>query len=208
MHAKADLAWAIEAALTITARISDMARIYREDGLEDQAYELISWLYARQPDSPLACYWMADSYYRLGRQEEALAINDKPLSLRMMMHRTMRRADIYMEMNDLPSAEQALKEAAALQDGTEIRNKLSYVLYLQGRNEEAPLELQEAVKQEESFSEHPTYLAASGHIYKEMGMWDLAIDAYSWRSRRIRRIRDFTSFVPFALWRPDSWNGD
>ena len=42
-------------------------------------------------------------------------------------------------MNDLPSAEQALKEATALQDGTEIRNKLSYVLYLQGRNEEARL---------------------------------------------------------------------
>ena len=58
-----------------------MARIYREDGLEDQAYELISKLYARQPDSPLACYWMADSYYRLGRQEEALAINDKSLKL-------------------------------------------------------------------------------------------------------------------------------
>lgn len=178
--AKADLEWAIEAAPDDYRAYFDMARIYREDGLEDQAYELISKLYARQPDSPLACYWMADCYYRLGRQEEALAINDKLLKLENDdAPNYVQRADIYMEMNDLASAEQALKEAASLQDGTEIRNKLSYVLYLQGRNEEALLELQEAVKQEESFSEHPTYLAASGHIYKEMGMWDLAIDAYS-----------------------------
>jgi len=178
--AKADLERAIEAAPDDYRGYFELARLYREDGLEDPAFELISKLYARMPESPLVCYWMADSNYRLGRNEEALKLNDKLLRLEPDdAPNFVQRADIHMEMHDLPAAEKALKSAIEIQDASEIRNKLSYALYLQGRNEEALLELQEAVKLDEDFSTHPTYLAASGHIYKEMGLWDLAMDAYS-----------------------------
>lgn len=158
----------------------ELSRLYKEDGEEEKAAEIIGKLYRLHPESPLVCYWLADSYYRLGRNEEAIQLNEKLLEIESDDPANYtQRADIYIEMLDLPAAEQALREALKLSSTSEIHNKQSYVMYLQGKNEDALLELQNAVSLDPEFEGHPTYLVASGHIYKEMALWDLAIDAYS-----------------------------
>lgn len=158
----------------------ELARLHREYGEEENAAEVISSLYRLHSESPLVCYWMADCYYRLGQNDKAIKLNDKLLEMENDDPANFtQRADICIEMVDLPAAEQALDEALKLSDTSEIHNKQSYVMYLQGKNEAALLELQKAVELDPDYEGHPTYLAASGHIYKEMGLWDLAIDAYS-----------------------------
>lgn len=193
--AEADLEHMIEVAPDDYRGYFELARIYREDAQEDRAFELISRLYRRLPEHPLACYWMADSYYRLGRNEEALAMNNKLLELEDDdAPNYVQRANIGIELYDLSLAEAALRRAIELQNDSEIHNKLSYVLYLQGRNEEALIELQEAAKLDEAFADHPTFLTGSGHIYKEMKLWDLAIDAYS---RAIQIVPSNPKFYEF-----------
>lgn len=158
----------------------ELARLYREDGEEAAAAEVIMKLYRLHPESPLVCYWMADCLYRLGKNQEAIKLNDKLLEMENDDAANFtQRADIFIEMADLPAAEEALNEALKLSDTSEIHNKQSYVMYLQGKNEEALIELQKAVALDPDYEDHPTYLTASGHIYKEMGLWDLAIDAYT-----------------------------
>ncbi|MEK3731554.1 tetratricopeptide repeat protein [Paenibacillus sp. FSL M8-0334] len=178
--AEADLEHVIQAAPADYRGYFELARMYRAEDQEDRAFELIRKLYDRLPEHPLVCYWMADGYYRLGRNEEALAMNNKLLELEDDdAPNYVQRANIGIELYDLPLAEAALRQALELQDDAEFHNKLSYVLYLQGRNEEALIELQEAARLDEDFADHPTFLTGSGHIYKEMKLWDLAIDAYS-----------------------------
>ncbi|SMF89717.1 Tetratricopeptide repeat-containing protein [Paenibacillus uliginis N3/975] len=158
----------------------ELARLYREEESEEKAAEVITKLYRLHPESPLVCYWMADCFYRMGQHDKAIQLNDKLLEMENDDPANYtQRADICIEMGNLPSAEQALNEALKLSDLPEIHNKQSYVMYLQGKNEEALLELQKAVSLDPDFAEHPTYLTASGHIYKEMGLWELAIDAYT-----------------------------
>ena len=179
-QAKEDLELAIHQNPDEFRSYFELARLYREEGSEEKAAEAIAKLYRRQPEAPLVCYWMADCHYRMGQYEEAIRLNDKLLELENDDPANYtQRADILIESYDLLSAEKALDDALKLSDASEIHNKKSYVLYLQGKNEEALLELQKAVSLDPEFELHPTYLAASGHIYKEMGMWDLAIDAYT-----------------------------
>lgn len=158
----------------------DLARLHREEESEEKATEVITKLYRLHPESPLVCYWMADCFYRMGQQDKAIQLNDKLLEMENDDPANYtQRADICIEMGDLPAAELALSEALKLNDLPEIHNKQSYVMYLQGKNEEALIELQKAVSLDPDFEGHPTYLTASGHIYKEMGLWDLAIDVYT-----------------------------
>ncbi|WP_245640130.1 tetratricopeptide repeat protein [Paenibacillus dakarensis] len=157
-----------------------LARLYRNYDEEDKAADVIAKLYRLHPESPLVCYWMADALFRLGRHDEAVKLNDKLLELEKDdAANYTQRADIYIEKGNLTAAEEALQEALKINDISEIHNKQSYVLYLQGKNEEAMLELQKAAELDPEYEHHPTYLTASGHIYKEMGLWDLAIDSYT-----------------------------
>ncbi|WP_246246113.1 tetratricopeptide repeat protein [Paenibacillus lemnae] len=159
---------------------AELVRLLREGGEEEQVLALLSKLYHRQPETPIVCYWMADSLYRLGRYEEAMVMNDRLLKLENDDPANyIQRADIGIERRELSSAVEALDEALKLEDAPEFHNKRSYVFYLQGRNEEALLELQKTIELDPEYEQHPAYLSASGHIYKEMGMWDLAIQSYS-----------------------------
>lgn len=178
--AKEDLETAIRLAPDEPRPYLDLARLYRKEEAEEKAAVVITLLYRRLPESPLVCFWMADSYHRLGQYEEALRVNDRLLEIEQDdPDNYTQRANILMEMHDLPAAEQALAESLKLRDHAEIRSKRAYALYLQGRNEEAMLELQQAVALDPGFEQNPTYMTASGHIYKEMGLLDLAIDAYT-----------------------------
>ncbi|MFI2858231.1 tetratricopeptide repeat protein [Paenibacillus sp. JSM ZJ436] len=162
---------------------AELLRLLREEegeAGEEAALELLTVLMKRQPRTPIVCYWAADSLYRLGRYEHALDMNSRLLEVEPDDPANyIQRADIYIEMGSLPSAEEAMQQAVKLENSPEIHNKLSYIQYLQGHNEDALLSLQQTAELDPEYEQHPAYQSASGHIYKEMGMWDLAVQAYS-----------------------------
>lgn len=156
-----------------------IAMAYRQMDREEEALNTFLELHRKEP-SPVACYWLADSYYRLDRAEEALRINeqllemedDDPLNY-------MQLGEIMIKLHRFREAEQAFGQAIEQNDHAEARYRKSFALYMQGKFEEAMAELQESEKLDPDKTQNPSYHMALGQIYKAMGDWQFAVDAYS-----------------------------
>jgi len=150
----------------------------RED--EGQALLVLQQFREAEPQLPLAIYWLADSYYRLGKHGEALRVNRELLAIEDDDHYNYRQlGDIHMGMGQLAEAESAYARAVELNDTAETRSKLSYTYYLQDKHEAAMIELQQVARLDPDAEGDASYHVRTGHVYAALQEHELAVAAFS-----------------------------
>lgn len=156
-----------------------LAKVYRQMDDEENAMHIFRRLY-EQKVTPATCYWLADSYFRMGQTDEALSINKRLLEIEDDdALNYMQQGEILLKLNRYHEAEQAFGKAVELNDHAEARNRKSYALYLQDKYEDAIMELQESEANDAEAVKDPFHHLALGHNYKAMGEWEFAVMSYS-----------------------------
>jgi tetratricopeptide (TPR) repeat protein len=158
----------------------EQAAVIRILGEEEREIAVLEGLYQKDPVSPTVCYRLADVYFYYNQFEKALEINEELLKIEDDDYLNyLQSGEILLQMDRTADSESAFKKAIALYDHAEARNRLSYVLYLNGKYEESLENLFEASRMDPSFLELASYYNGLGHNYRAIYQIGLAIDQYS-----------------------------
>ncbi|MFC5467576.1 tetratricopeptide repeat protein [Cohnella suwonensis] len=153
----------------------ELATTHRVSGDYKRMTDTLLAAKERYPDHTVVRYWLADAY-REGEQADHARIEneelttlepDDPLNWKQ-------KAEIAIDGERYGDAEEALTRAIALDDTADARMRRSFSRYMSERYEEAMMDVQEAVRRDESLLLQSKTAYAMGELLVGMGNWELA----------------------------------
>jgi tetratricopeptide (TPR) repeat protein len=147
----------------------NLSLAYLQAGLNGRAQELLKGILDENPADSVACQFLAISYAKQGKLQEAITLGRKAVELRPLSasaHYNL--GSYYLRSGEMPEAEQTFEKVIELAPThVEARANLSHVLLSQGLNEEALQQALELVKLAPDFALGHFYL---GQAYEAKGL--------------------------------------
>ncbi|MFC5403635.1 tetratricopeptide repeat protein [Cohnella soli] len=129
----------------------------------------------RYPEHTVVRYWLADAYREHGKLELAKIENDQLAELEPDDPLNWKQqAEIAIDGERYGDADEALTRSIALDDTADARMRRSFSRYMAGRYEEAMMDIQEAVRLDESLLQMSKTAYAMGELFVGMDNWELA----------------------------------
>lgn len=158
----------------------ELSSVHRSKGQYEEMIQELQAAKRHFPDHTVVRFWLTDALREAGRAEEARKENeeltelepDDPLNWKQ-------RAEISIDAERYQDAEDAYTRALQLEESADFYMRRSYSRYMEDRFEEAMLDIQAAVKLDESLLKESKTAYALGELYVGMGNWELAEAEYS-----------------------------
>ncbi|MCD9021785.1 tetratricopeptide repeat protein [Cohnella silvisoli] len=158
----------------------ELSTTYRMKRLYAEAVEVLQEAKKHFPSHTVVRFWLADAYREAGKAEEARKENEEltdmepedPLNWKQ-------RAELAIDEEQYEEADKAYTQALQLDETADFFMRRSYSRYMADRYEEAMMDIQSAVKLDESLMKESKTAYALGELYVGMGNWELAEAEYS-----------------------------
>ncbi|KIL34724.1 hypothetical protein SD71_16795 [Cohnella kolymensis] len=158
----------------------ELSTTYRLQGKHNEAVATLQIAKQHFPDNMVVRYWLADAYREADRLQEALEENkvltdrepDDPLNWKQ-------RAELAIDMDRYNEADEAYTEALKFEASADYYMRRSFVRFMADRYEEAMMDIQAAVKLDESLMSQSKTAYALGELYAGMENWELAETEFS-----------------------------
>ncbi|GIP41206.1 hypothetical protein J31TS4_44860 [Paenibacillus sp. J31TS4] len=174
----------LDRALELGGRLTDVDYqricLFRARQQEEKVLAFALERAAEYPEHPLYRYWIADSYYRQERNEEALEANKRLLELEDDDPlNEVQRGDILKELGMYRQAEESYSRAINMREEPDFRMKRSFAYFREERYDDALLDLRRAAELDPGLLRSGSYHHAMGHILDGMGQAELALTSFS-----------------------------
>jgi tetratricopeptide (TPR) repeat protein len=158
----------------------ELSTTYRMKGMYSEAIQTLQEAKKHFPDHTVVRFWLADAYREAGQAEEAEKENgeltemepEDPLNWKQ-------RAELEIDADRYDEADEAYTKALQLEETADFYMRRSFSRYMADRYEEAMMDIQSAVKLDESLMKESKTAYALGELYVGMGNWKLAEAEYS-----------------------------
>jgi len=158
----------------------ELSTTYRNMGSFEEMIHVLHTAKEHFPEHTVVRYWLADAYREAGRTADARKENeelteiepDDPLNWKQ-------RAELMIDEDLFDAADDAYSKAILLEETADFYMRRSYSRYMADRYEEAMMDIQTAVKLDESLLRESKTAYALGELYVGMGNWELAELEYS-----------------------------
>jgi tetratricopeptide (TPR) repeat protein len=158
----------------------ELSTTYRMKG--DQAEAVHTLLEAKRhfPEHTVVRYWLVDAYKEASLTEEAW---DESQALTEMEPgdplNWKQRGELAIDADRYAEADEAYTKALALEESADYYMRRSFARYMEDRYEEAMMDIQAAVKLDESILKESKTAFALGELYVGMENWELAEHEFS-----------------------------
>ncbi|WP_256757514.1 tetratricopeptide repeat protein [Cohnella sp. WQ 127256] len=158
----------------------ELSSIYRIQGLYDEAIRVLQAAKKLFPEHTVVRFWLVDALRESGHGDEARLENeqltemepDDPLNWKQC-------AEIAIDEDRYTDADKAYTTAIELGETADFYMRRSFSRYMEDRYEEAMIDIQSAMKLDESLIKESKTAYALGELYVGMGNWDFAEAEYS-----------------------------
>jgi tetratricopeptide (TPR) repeat protein len=158
----------------------ELSTTYRMQGMYPETIQTLQEAKKHFPDHTVVRFWLADAYREAGQTEEARKENgeltkmepEDPLNWKQL-------AELEIDADRYAEADEAYTKALQLEETADFFMRRSFSRYMADRYEEAMMDIQSAVKLDESLLKECKTAYALGELYVGMGNWELAEAEYS-----------------------------
>ncbi len=158
----------------------ELSTTYRMKGMHEAAIQVLQASRQHFPDHTVVRFWLADAYREAGQLKEA---SKESLELIEMEPEDplnwKQRAELSIDQDQYEEADAAYTQALQLEETADYYMRRSFSRYMADRYEEAMMDIQSAVKLDESIMKESKTAYALGELYFGMGNWELAEAEYS-----------------------------
>ncbi|WP_167747141.1 tetratricopeptide repeat protein [Cohnella luojiensis] len=158
----------------------ELSTAYRTLGTHDEMISMLQSAKKHFPEHTVVRFWLADAYREAGRDEEARKENEELTDMEPNDPLNWKQnAEINIDADRYGEAEQAYTKALQLEETADFYMRRSFSRYMEDRYEEAMMDIQSAIKLDESLLKESKTAYALGELYAGMGNWELAEAEYS-----------------------------
>jgi tetratricopeptide (TPR) repeat protein len=158
----------------------ELSTTYRMNGLYEEAIQVLQAAKQHFPQHTVVRFWLADAYREAEKPEQAREENqqiidmepDDPLNWKQL-------AELAIDADRYDEADEAYTKALQLKETADYYMRRSFSRYMADRYEEAMMDIQSAVKLDESIMKLSKTAYALGELYIGMENWALAEAEYS-----------------------------
>jgi tetratricopeptide (TPR) repeat protein len=158
----------------------ELSSVYRSMGKIEEMIQELREAKQHFPEHTVVRFWLVDALREAGKTEEARNENkeltkmepEDPLNWKQ-------RAEISIDSERYQEADEAYSKALQLEESADFYMRRSYSRYMEDRYEEAMMDVQSALKLDESLLRESKTSFALGELYVGMGNWKLAEIEYS-----------------------------
>ncbi|WP_181907383.1 tetratricopeptide repeat protein [Cohnella lupini] len=158
----------------------ELSTSYRTKGRHAEMIQVLQEAKKHFPDHTVVRFWLADAYREAGQLENSRKENEEltdmepedPLNWKQ-------RAEISIDEDRYPDADAAYTKALQLEESADFYMRRSFSRYMEDRYEEAMMDVQSAIKLDESLLKQSKTAYALGELYMGMGNWKLAEAEFS-----------------------------
>ncbi|WP_162309334.1 tetratricopeptide repeat protein [Cohnella abietis] len=158
----------------------ELSATFRSKGMYSEVIQVLEAAKEHFPGHTVVRYWLADAYREAGKTGEAQTESDAltamepddPLNWKQ-------RAEFAIDDDRYDDADEAYTKALQLEETADYYMRRSFSRYMSDRYEEAMMDIQSAVKLDESIMKESKTAYALGELYVGMGNWELADIEYS-----------------------------
>lgn len=158
----------------------ELSTTNRMEGKHNKAVDTLQDAKQHFPENMVVRYWLADAYREADRLQEALEENrvltesepDDPLNWKQ-------RAELAIDLDRYNEADEAYTKALQFEESADYYMRRSFARFMADRYEEAMMDIQAAVKLDESLLSQSKTAYALGELYAGMENWELAESEFS-----------------------------
>ncbi len=158
----------------------ELSALYRSQERMEEMVRVLNEAKERFPEHTVVRYWLADAYRESGRGDEALRENTELTDMEPDDALNWKqRAEILIDAAQYGDAGEAYTQALTLEQSAEGYMRRSYSRYMEDRYEDAMLDVQAAIRLDESLLKESKTAYAMAELYMGMGNYELADADYS-----------------------------
>lgn len=158
----------------------ELSTTYRMKAMYAESIAVLQAAKLYFPEHTVVRFWLADAFREAEKSGEARQENkeltelepDDPLNWKQ-------QAELWIDEERYQEADEAYSKALELEETADFYMRRSFSRYMADRYEEAMMDIQSAVKLDESILKESKTAYALGELYVGMGNWELAEAEYS-----------------------------
>jgi tetratricopeptide (TPR) repeat protein len=158
----------------------ELSTTYRMKEMVEEVIQTLLMAKEHYPDHTVVRYWLADAYREGSMSEEALVENRRLIEIEPEDPLNWKQcAEIAIDADRYQEADEAYSKALNLEENADFYMRRSFSRYMTDRYEEAMLDIQSAVRLDNSLLKQSKTAYALGELYVGMENWTFADAEYS-----------------------------
>jgi tetratricopeptide (TPR) repeat protein len=158
----------------------ELSTTYRMNSLYEEAIQVLQVAKQHFPEHTVIRFWLADAYREAEKPEQAREENQQIIDMEPGDPLNWKqRAELAIDADRYDEADEAYTKALQLKETADYYMRRSFSRYMVDRYEEAMMDIQSAVKLDESIMKLSKTAYALGELYIGMENWTLAEAEYS-----------------------------